>query len=67
LSSGFSIIRERRWVGYHEAFDVGSGRRRTPSPSVGVPTWHGAADLRALEVGHLASRGRMVRTTAKAA
>ena len=66
MSSVFSIGGERGWVGYHEAFDAGGRRCGTPSPGVGVPTRHGAVDLRAFEVGHFTGRGRVVRAAAEA-
>jgi len=67
LSSHLSIIWERGWVGYHEAFDVGGGWCRTPSSGIGVPTWHDTADLRTFEVGCFAGRSCVVRTATETA
>ena len=67
MSSGFCIVWERRWVGYHEAFDAGGGQGGTPSSGVRVPTWHDAVNLRAFEVGDFTGGSHVVGVTTKAA
>jgi len=67
LSSHLSIIRERRWVGYHEAFDAGGGRRGAPVPDIGVPTGHDTVDLRTFEVGYFTSGGHVIGAATEAA
>jgi len=67
LSSSLSIVRERGWVGYHEAFDAGGRQRGTPVPDIGVPTGHDTVNLGAFEVGYFASGGHVVGVTTKAA